>query len=78
MPASSASPPSPVTRNAWIAPCRALASWKSSPISSADVIVVSSQKTKSSSSESESTMPSIAPMNESSSAQNPPVAFSPR
>jgi hypothetical protein len=64
-----------VTRKAWIAPRRALAEPKSMPISSAEVIVVSSQKTKSRISESLSTMPSIAPMKASSAAQNPGLAL---
>ncbi len=65
VPASSASPPAPVTTRALTAPSRDARRWCQYPISRKLVTDVSSQKAKSSTRFSESTRPSMDPANSS-------------
>jgi hypothetical protein len=75
-PASSASPPVPVTVSAIRAPCRASARCCQKPISRNDDRLVSSQNTASRIRLSDSAMPSIEPWNASSSAKKRAVRSS--
>ncbi len=65
MPASSARPPPPVTARAMRAPRRASERWLQKPMSRNDDRLVSSQNTSISSRFSQSTTPSMEPMNSS-------------